>query len=322
MTSSDTKRLNIFKNALAKIGAMFFYAACLFTATGFLGKFGLLFELTSHFRVQYFVILFVALLLYFLQKKYKYGFLAIILCLVNFSVILPWYISVDVGDTDSHRTSLKLMLVNVYSRNTNYTSLLDIINNESPDIIVLEEVTGKWLQAIYSLKNTYPYQKAIPRNDNFGIAILSRIPLDELVIKDFGKVGVPSIMAKVNVNKSELLLIGTHPVPPVTSVYFKRRNEQIADIANTIKEHNNRSIVLGDFNLTMWSYYHNKFLKDTGLKNARKGFGIKPTWHGVFHPMTIPIDHCFVSQDIIIKNFSTAVLKGSDHRVVLLELDI
>ena len=37
-------------------------------------------------------------------------------------------------------------------------------------------------------------------------------------------------------------------------------------------------MVVGDLNATMWSAPYRSLIDSTGLRNARRGFGILPSW--------------------------------------------
>ena len=81
----------------------------------------------------------------------------------------------------------------------------------------------------------------------------------------------------------------------------------------------------GDLNVSMRSPFYRLLIKRSGLYNARQGFGILPT-HSVIDPsyaaLSAPIDHCLVSQDIKVKNFSTKQNIGSDRSPIVADLSI
>ena len=60
---------------------------CIATIVGYLGRQWWFFELFSHFRVQYFVVLVGCGIIYLVSGKYRQAILALALALVNFSVI-------------------------------------------------------------------------------------------------------------------------------------------------------------------------------------------------------------------------------------------
>lgn len=88
--------------------------------------------------------------------------------------------------------------------------------------------------------------------------------------------------------------------------------------------------MVGDLNITMWSPYYKRFARQTGLRNARQGFGILPSWptketYSQISPalsllLAIPIDHCLISPEIKVLNIRTGPNVGSDHRPVITDL--
>ncbi|MCP4708998.1 MAG: endonuclease/exonuclease/phosphatase family protein [Planctomycetes bacterium] len=320
MPPKENKWIKI-KNELIKRGRILFYAACLGTTTGFLGRYFMIFELTSHFRMQYFIILFLAAAVYCLEKKWILYALAMVFLTANAFVVLPWYIPEKNINPPPAGESVHLLFSNVFTSNDNYSSLIDLIEQESPDIIVLQEVDNRWVQALKKLAEKYPDHEFHPRRDNFGIAVLSRIPLQNMEIKSFTEEEIPhSIVANVQLEHSTFKLIATHPVPPATPKYFARRNEQLTNIAQYVTDQNTPCVIVGDLNLTMWSCYHDNLLSQTGLKNARQGFGIKPTWPTTLPPFYVPLDHCLCPSDMIVKDFGTTSRIGSDHLPFIVDL--
>jgi endonuclease/exonuclease/phosphatase family metal-dependent hydrolase len=65
-------------------------------------------------------------------------------------------------------------------------------------------------------------------------------------------------------------------------------------------------------------------LKETKLLNARQGFGLLPTFPVFKFPIAflmMPIDHCFVSEDISVQKIRTCEYIGSDHLPLAVELN-
>ena len=54
------------------------------------------------------------------------------------------------------------------------------------------------------------------------------------------------------------------------------------------------------------------FIKSTGLRNARQGFGVGPTWPAL-GSVGVPIDHILFSHPLQVKNFQVEGGIGSDH---------
>lgn len=320
MTSTQKTKWQKVKKGCIKRGRILFWASCLFTWTGFGGRFWMPLELTSHFRMQYFLILAIAALIFIYKKRGRH--LAVtLLCLVgNGCVIIPWYIADSSNPAGSGGTQIRILLSNVHTSNDEYQRLIELINKENPDVIVLQEIDNKWVSKLGELKKTYSFQKVIARADNFGIGVFSKIHLENIMGRKFGQSQAPTIVATINYGCNHCVLVATHTLPPASPGYFSQRNQQLADIAEFVNDSNHSSIVIGDLNLTMWSYYYGKFLDDSGLKDARKGFGINPTWPTMIPPLYIPLEHCLCSSDIEVLDFRTGQRIGSDHLPLVVDL--
>ena len=46
------------------------------------------------------------------------------------------------------------------------------------------------------------------------------------------------------------------------------------------------TVLIGDLNVTMWANHYKRLERASGLKNARHGFGVQPTWP-LFLPFAI-----------------------------------
>ncbi len=319
MTTKEDRFARI-KKGLAKRGKILFYASCICTVTGFLGRYFMVFELTSHFRVQYFLILLISAIVYGCRKKWKHLAAALFFLIVNGAVIIPWYLLEKEPNTIVNHPPVRILFANVHTSNNDYSSLLELIEKESPDIIALQEVDEKWANAVKGLCPRYPFHEFCPRSDNFGLAVLSKISLRDIQVKSFCKVTVPTIVAAVETPASPFTLIITHPVPPAIPSYYSLRNEQLAQIAEYVRTQKGPSVIVGDLNLTMWSWYHDKLLAETGMKNARRGFGINPTWPTLLPPLYIPLDHCLCTSSIQVLSFRTTARIGSDHLPCVVDL--
>jgi endonuclease/exonuclease/phosphatase (EEP) superfamily protein YafD len=213
------------------------------------------------------------------------------------------------------------MLVNVRTENQRYDLVIASINKYRPALLVLEEVNERWLYELARLRGDFPHAIEQPRDDNFGIALFSRIPLNSNKIVYLGGTEAPSITAQLDVGGRRLTVLGTHPLPPGNSENFRLRNEQLSDAARFVRSQTSCVVVLGDLNATPWSYYFQRFLKESGLTDSSKGRGLHTTWPAGLNPLRIPIDHCLVSPEIGVVNRMTGNNVGSDHLPIVVDLD-
>ena len=284
------------------------------TAFGFLGRFWWFFDLFSHFRMQYFAGLALVALILLLMDSRKAACAAAGLALVNLIMILPWFFGAD--SAPDGLQSRRLMLLNVNTRMGSPERVLASIRKYEPDILVLEEISSEWTMHLAGLEDDYPYSSVMPREDNFGIALYSKLPISDERIEYIGSAMVPSIVATISAGSTQLHVVATHPVPPAGAQYSGWRNEQLSLLPSYVSG-KLPVILAGDLNVSPWNHYFRKLLAETGLRNSAQGRGYRPTWPSYMPLLRIPLDHILHSQDIIITGMFVGEDTGSDHYPVV-----
>ncbi len=294
------------------------YSAAAAMILGCFGSVSWLLDLFSHFQMQYFPILLFASA-YLAFKKCRIEALVMTLFLTaNFAGIAGFYFSRD--RSPENGTPVRIMLSNVYTANSSYDLLRNLVTEEDPDIIVLEEISREWLDNIGALKEKYPYKILCPQEDNFGIGIFSKLPLTSEKVSYWGDYRLPYIEAKVEHCGKHFDIIAVHTVPPMRKDGWLMRNEQILDFAVIAKSKSSPTVLIGDLNVTPWSPVFRKLKRDSGLQDSMKGFGVQASWPVQIFPLRIPLDHCLVSKEIFVKNRKLGGDLGSDHYPVIIDL--
>lgn len=279
-------------------------------------------ELFSHFRFQYFVFSLLCTVLFLIYKNYKSAALMALVFSLNSIYVLPWYVNLEEGRGDNAVSSLKIIHSNVNTANESYKKVIALIKEENPDIVLLQEASALWVNQLASIEKTYPYKKANPRADNFGIAIFSKYPFESIEEIYSGVVDIPSLKVDLMLGGQKITLISTHPVPPISADFYHFRNAQLKQIAAIVKTIQNPVILIGDLNVSMWSSDYDELEKTTALVNARKGFGILPTWPTMLPIAMIPIDHCLLSSEFKVDNIKLGKDIDSDHLPLVLTLSL
>lgn len=276
-------------------------------------------ELFSHFRLQYFVVSILLLLVFLFLRSYRYAGALILVAIFNATFVLPWYFSAT-KSTDG--VPLKLIHANVLSANSEYQRLTDFIALEQPDIIFLQEVTAEWIIGMQGLLANYPHTYAAPQQGNFGIAAFSRIPFDSIHHVDSPPLNHPTIIATVTIASRPVTLISTHPTIPVNRHLYQARNTQLYSLTNLVEQTNGDVVLIGDFNATVWDPQFRRLEYATGLRDVRRGFGILPSWPTFMPFAMIPIDHALISPNIGVVDVRTGKGIGSDHLPLVVTLSL
>ncbi len=287
------------------------------TLLGFVGRFFWVFDLFSHFRVQYFQLFLVLIGISIWRRQNKRMIAFILLAVLNYALVLPFYFGkppVAAGQP------VRAMLMNLNASNGNTQEVLSAIQVADPDLLLLVEVTPKWAAELSVLN--YPYQMEQPQEDCFGIMLLSKHPLSRTSVIMIGSAGVPSIVADVHLPQGEISLIGTHPLPPFNGDYSKQRNAQLRALPDIVLQQKHPVLLIGDLNTSPWSTHFMRLLRDSGLKNSMKHFGFQPSWPSHSRFLRIPIDHMLHSPEILIYRRAIGGDVGSDHLPVIVDFTV
>jgi endonuclease/exonuclease/phosphatase (EEP) superfamily protein YafD len=289
------------------------------SVAGFFGRHWWVLDLGSHFRVQYMAALVVLGITWFALKRYKLAGLFLMLAIANGLIVAP-HLPKKSKVTPQGQV-LRLAFVNVHTANTRYDLVREFIHKLKPDILVLQEVDGRWLDQLADLAVLYPHSVAEARSDNFGIALFSTIPLIRSEVICLADSDVPSIWAAFEFANRPVSLLAIHALPPVNAEYSRLNKGQLAAIPEII-EGAGPVIVVGDLNSTPWNFSFKELLQEANLLNTADGFGIQATWPANLWPLRIPIDHCLVSPefDVISRQIGKPI--GSDHLPIFIELSL
>lgn len=276
-------------------------------------------ELLSHFHFQV-VLVTLVLPLAFLQLKMPRALLLSgLLAGWNLVGIVPWYLP--------HRPAakgpgLKIMLSNVLFYNSESARLNDLLKQQGPDIVILQEQHIRHLALMEQWRKQYPY--FLKSGKGAGeMGIWSRIPFGQAKQLFLGPAEFPSFLIQLKWQGRKIDLLATHPAAPVNQTAFERRNAELEEIGKLMASSEAERILIGDLNITPWSPYYRELIRQTGLYNARKGFGLKPTWPTELPGLVrIPLDHVLLSPGLRVLSLETGPELGSDHLPLLVSLTL
>lgn len=321
MYSSNYKIISL-KHVISKWFILAAIVGALLSIAGYLGELNIIFELSSHFKLQYLLVGLSTFIFFALVRSKKRWLLVSAFCIIiNLAEILPWYFPAPAvaGATPGH--NLRILHSNVLRGNRRYSEVISLVKAEQPDIAVFVEVNSSWAKQLSVLSEIFPYSSTQQESERFGSAIYSKLPLENSSVKAFSNQR-KSLSADVKFQGKVISLMLVHPTVPIKQESFINRNKQLAAIGEYAAQVKNPLIVVGDFNTTMWSPFYKNMVKTGNLRNARSGFGILPTWP-TFMPLAyIPIDHFLVSKEIGVLKIRTGRNVGSDHLPLITDLVI
>lgn len=216
---------------------------------------------------------------------------------------------------------LRILEANVLFENTKYDRLIALIREVRPDVVAMVEFSPRWRDGMESLHDAYPYRYEVPW-DATGLALwFQRRPLrvdppERLVVG-----GWPVMHAIVEFAGQPRHLWLVHPFSPLKPQRRKPGNSELAALAAEVRTTGGSKLVCGDFNSTDGSPFFADFVRNSGLRDSRLGFGRQPSWPS-FSPYRIAIDHAFVTSDLAVTSRKIGPEFGSDHLPMILEVAV
>ena len=279
-----------------------------------------LLELPGHFRAHLSVGTAAVVLVFTALRAWRHVlFGSLTSALVAAPVVALW---VPSGAAEQPRTALRALSLNVSFYSRNYDQVLALIEAMRPDVVGLVEINSRWMEELAPLSRHYAHHVAHARPRGSGVALFSRIPFRDAEVRPFPGTERHYAIGTLNIDAVPLALAVGHVASPLGGQpSAAARDRQLSTLADARREFADREILLmGDFNTSPWSLAFRRLLSRSGLRDAARGFGYRPTWPAQRLWLGIPIDHHVVSDGIVVKSFSVVGPTGSDHLAVYTEL--
>lgn len=214
---------------------------------------------------------------------------------------------------------LRILMANVLCDNRMYDDFIHLIRTERPDVIGLVEFTPFWRSALSAVREEYPYRVEAPAGAS-GLALWFKNP--PLVVDRPERMApeyYPFLHVTFEFAGRPRHLWLAHPKSPLSPRPSRMGNPELAALAERAGSVRGSRIVIGDLNTTEGSPHFSDFLRVSGLRDGRLGFGRQPSWPTGF-PYRIPIDHSLVTEDLAVVGRRLGHKIGSDHFPLIVDL--
>ena len=220
---------------------------------------------------------------------------------------------------------VRLLYCNVLIENRETKKLLRLIEKVSPDLVLLAEVDEYWTNAVAELEKKYPFFIKCPLDNAYGIALYSRLKLENLELKFLVEDDIPSIHTQIVLRSGKIInLYCLHPRPPVPmeNVRSLERDAELLMVGRMIGKIDEPTIVAGDLNDVAWSRTTTLFQKVSGLLDPRVGRGLYPTFPVAYPLVRCPLDHVFHSNHFRLVELKRLKSVDSDHFPMFISLSL
>ena len=279
-------------------------------------------ELFSHFTPHYALFAMFCLLGLALLRQWRWAALALALALWNGYPVIRMLTPTPAPGEHTAR-KFTVFHFNIGLNHEQPQRIVSYLRRKAKDIdvVVFLEATNDFESALDELKEMFPHQIRHLEDTPFGIAMASKHPFDFGAISNEPSRLFPHLEATIKLpgRDAPLALYAVHAPPPISGDMAEARNRKFEHIARQAAAQPQATpVVVGDFNLTPWSPYFQRFITGSGLRDARKPRRFDHTWPVTFDNahIGIAIDHSFAHPSLPLVERVIGPDLGSDHMPV------
>jgi len=280
-------------------------------------------ELFVHFKVHYIFASIILVLAAIKMRRHGIATAALFLAGLNAATVMPSFTNTSAAAATATDTpNLKLINLNILETNPSPDSVIDFLRREHADIVVLEEVTPRWVENLKTLADVYPHMLFCDGSSRCDLSLLSKNPWQFAEVRKLSETGPHAIVAKYDLRGLSFTLLGTHLDPPTPSHrdHEHFHNEHVRKLSAILRSIDGPLIVAGDLNATQWSPSFNRIIEGTGLK--RVDGGLLPTWPSQLSLIGIPIDQILTTEEFKGSTMMVGPQVNSDHLPLIANLRI
>ncbi len=227
-------------------------------------------------------------------------------------------------------TPISVVAANVYIDNPDPADFLAIPAVASADILVLQEVTPRWQDALLA-SGRWVFESSRDLEGNTDMKLLSRFPiLDARTIspesRDTG--GRYAVRFELLVNERTVIVYAVHPQTPRSTRMWRQRAAYLRDLERALRaEPTDASVIVaGDWNTPPWSPFFRDLLSSTGYRTTEARWWPSPTRFSIrlwsLTQIGTPIDRIVASPNVGLSELLMGPTFGSNHLPVIARLSI
>lgn len=303
------------------------------TLCAVLGGFAWPLELFANFRPQL-AALAVVLLLFALLLRH--GPLIVVIAVLLAANVLPlWphlmsYVRAPAAVEANGRT-IRLLSLNMHMGSTDDATFQTLVAAEQPDVILLTEAPSDLDRRMAPLAEMYPHR--VPMRDKLmhEVALYSRWPIVGIETNRSAHPALPVAAIDLCPPNGErgacLRIVTLHAMAPFGSG-AAIRDRQLNIAARLATAQPGPAVIIGDLNLTPWSPTFARLADASRLRDSSPLRGLQPTWRpaglpaGLAPLFALSIDQALVSADIAARANRVGPDVGSDHRPIIVDLQL
>ena len=244
-----------------------------------------------------------------------------IYCILPYTILYPK--QVENALSQQPENTIKLLISNVLISNKNTEKLVSLIKQVNPDIVLLAEPDDRWIRDVSVIEKDYQFNITYPLDNAYGMALYSRLQLENPSLEFLVEDDIPSIHTGVRLPSGKLIkLYCVHPRPPMPPENDRstERDAELILVGRMIKGTDTPTIIAGDLNDVAWSRTTSLFQRISNLLDPRIGRGLYNSFHADHRLVRFPLDHVFHTNHFRVAEIKRLPSIGSDHFPIYIAL--
>lgn len=268
-----------------------------------------------------------ALIMFLMMRRYRIAMVAATGMMLNALVMLPFFYPSPMPCAHCNDQALQIVQFNAFFKNKKVADFVEWANQDKDTqvIIVIEAQTNAAM--LEPLKTTYPYFAGSEERYPSGLAIFSRLPLQDVqwvrLLPDI-KNNHSVLSANIDVAGETLHLFAVHPPYSLTPAQRQQRSDYFSDLVKMVQHTSSGyRMIVGDFNTSPFHPAFKKIATQSSMRNAQVGLGFFPSWHlkkWNFPLFGLMLDNMLISENIHVDSRVKGDDFGSDHVPVITRL--
>lgn len=254
------------------------------------------------------------------RRHHRLGFAAALVGFAYLALTAPLAFPARGPAVAEGSSTIDVVAANVLYSNDRTTEVGDVVLGSDADVLALAEVTPRILSALenHAFAGRYPYRVERVGPLARGLVIWSRLPIDDNVAPGVAAgVAQRTLEATVATPDGPIRLVLVHPPPPVFN--HELWATEIAALPAIVEHSETPTVILGDFNATIFHPPYRSAVSQAGLVDAlpASGSSLAMTWPtDEWMPPFVAIDHVLVERSLAVGDAGTFEVPGADHRAV------
>jgi endonuclease/exonuclease/phosphatase (EEP) superfamily protein YafD len=280
-----------------------------------------LLELACHFRVHLALIALVLAVGLALSRNGRWLLVALLLAAFHLSFVARLWLGGEGSAVEGER-KLRLLQLNVGRATKSWDAVARVVEDTNADVVVLIGVDREWMSHLTSLLERWPESASELRDDGYGLALLSRYPVEGSEVVDAEAVA-PMLAVTLTVEGAPVRLVVVHPFAPDVALAPADRAADFASIARVVSQRQGPVVIAGELDTTPFAPSYRRLVGPSDLRDARRGIGPLGTWPARLPaPLRLPVDLVLTSPDVRTVDCRVGKPTGSDHLPFIVDLRV